>query len=530
MADTALMAAIAVTRFGLGAHPGEIDTASHDPAGWLVAQIRREGADEPVTVPLPATPPPAPPKPPTPTPVMAGAAIAAGQVPAGAVANAQMQMAQAGMSSTMAGASVAPPAPTGPIPPKTDFGSGRPLPSMEESWKTFQEYRVAVREAKANDMSRRDAAIPINELAAEEALARARLASTTADGFRERWALFWCNHFTVAAKNQDVMVSVGPFEREAIRPHVFKSFAELILASSMHPGMILYLDQQQSIGPNSQAAARRRGGVGLNENLGREIMELHSVGADAGYTQADVTEFARALTGWSVANNPNDPAPGGAFLYRDTFHEPGPRTVMGKKYNDDGGKQAAQVILDLAQKPQTARRMAHKIAMHFVADDPPPALVARLENVWTRTNGDLGKVAEALVTSRDAYDPTPRKLKTPYDFMVSSWRAANFTPANPARDVVGPLNSLGMRPFGAPQPNGWSDVSVDWAAPDAIVKRLTWVQGFANANAPQTAPVDEAKAVLGARLTPKTELAVSRAESRPEAFALLLMSPEFQRR
>ena len=528
MADRALNGAIAVTRFGLGARPGEIEQAGADPVGWLRAQIRREGADAPVTAPLPAMPPPAPPKPPTPTPVAAGAAMAASPAPPDSMARMQAQMAAQG---SVMPASMAPPpaAPPAPVPPKTDFGSGRPLPTMQVAWKTFQQYRDDVRGAKADPELRRLASIPINELAAEEALVRARLAATTDAGFRERWTLFWCNHFTVAAKNQDTMVAVGPFEREAIRPYVFKSFAELLLRSSMHPGMLLYLDQAQSIGPDSLAGQRRRG-AGLNENLGREIMELHSVGADAGYTQADVTEFARALTGWSVANNPNDQGAPGAFLYRDNFHEPGPRSVMGKHYMDDGGKQAAQVILDLAQKPQTARRLARKIAAHFVADDPPQALVSRLEETWMRTGGDLAKVADALVTAPEAFDPTPRKLKTPYDFIVSSYRAANFTPVNPAREVVGPLNTLGQRPFGAPQPNGWSDVAADWAAPDAIVKRLTWAQGFANANAPQGAPQDEARAVLGERLTPKTLLAVSRAESRPEAFALLLLSPEFQRR
>jgi len=526
MADQALIGAIAVTRFGLGARPGEIEQASSDPIGWLRAQIRREGADQPVTAPLPASPPPAPPKPPMPTPVVAGAVMATGPVPPDAMARMQAQMAAQGGAIPAS----APTAPLAPIPPKTDFGLGRPLPTMEASWRTFQQYRDDIKGAKADPELRRLASLPINELAAEEALARARLATTTDAGFRERWALFWCNHFTVAAKNQDTMVAVGPFEREAIRPYVFKTFSEMLLRSSMHPGMILYLDQAQSIGPDSQAGQRRKGS-GLNENLGREIMELHSVGADAGYTQADVTEFARALTGWSMANNPNEPqAPPGAFLYRDNFHEPGPRTIMGKTYADDGGKQAAQVIVDLAQKPQTARRLARKIAAHFVADDPPPALVARLEQTWLRTGGDLAKVAEALITAPEAFDPAPRKLKTPYDFIVSSYRAANFTPVNPAREVVGPLNTLGQRPFGAPQPNGWSDVAADWAAPDAIVKRLTWAQGFANANAPQGAPPDEARAVLGERLTPKTLLAVSRAESRPEAFALLLLSPEFQRR
>lgn len=502
MADTALIGAIAVTRFGLGARPGEIERASRDPVGWLRAQIRPEGADQPVTAPLPPMP-----------------------------AKPQPAATPAAMLMPVTVTSAPPPAPTPAVlvPPTTDFGAGRPLPTMQAAWRTFRQYRDDIKGAKDDPEQRRLAVMPILELTAEEALARARLAATTDAGFRERWTLFWCNHFTVAAKNQNTMAAVGPFEREAIRPFVFKSFSELLLSSSTHPGMLLYLDQAQSIGPDSPAGLRRRSG--LNENLGREIMELHSVGADAGYTQADVTEFARALTGWSVGNNANDPPDSmGAFLYRANFHEPGPRTVLGKTYADDGGRQAVQVILDLAKNPKTARRLARKIAAHFVADDPPPALVERLAQTWMRTGGDLAEVAIALITAPEAFHPAPRKLKTPYEFIVSTYRAVDFLPSNPAREVVGPLNTLGQRPFGAAQPNGWSDVAVDWAAPDAIVKRLTWAQGFANANAPQGSPEDEARAVLGERLTPRTLLAVSRAESRPEAFALLLLSPEFQRR
>jgi uncharacterized protein (DUF1800 family) len=292
--------------------------------------------------------------------------------------------------------------------------------------------------------------------------------------------------------------------------------------------MLLYLDQAQSIGPNSQAGMRRRGG--LNENLGREIMELHSVGADGGYTQADVTEFARALTGWSVGSQRDPRGETGGFLYRANFHEPGARTIMGRRYDDDGVKQAYAVLLDLAASPKTAHRLAYKIAAHFVADDPPPALVARLEAVYLNSKGDLGLVADALVTAPEAFQPQAMKLKTPYEFIISGYRAANAVPSNPGKEVVGPLNTLGQRPFGAPQPNGWSDVAADWAAPDAIVKRLTWAQGFANAYAPQTPPPDEARSALGARLRPVTLAAITRAESRTEAFAILLMSPEFQRR
>jgi uncharacterized protein (DUF1800 family) len=525
MADRALNGAIAVTRFGLGARPGEIDEASHDAVGWLQAQIRRDGADQPVSTPLPPMA--------APTKVATLPGVAPGTPPQNGPAQPNMAMSQGAVqtsamgSAAVSGAPV--PAPQTVQPPNVlTFDDGQPLPSMQVAFRHFVDYQQAVKGAKGDADLRREASQPIYELAAEEALARARLGAQTPAGFRERWALFWCNHFTVAAKNLDTTVAVGPFEREAIRPRVFGSFAELLLASSMHPGMLLYLDQAQSIGPNSQAGFRRGGG--LNENLGREIMELHSVGADGGYTQGDVTEFARALTGWSVGSQRDPAGQTGAFLYRANFHEPGVRKVMGKTYGDDAARQAADVIFDLAASPKTAHRLATKIAAHFVSDAPPPALVHRLEATYMQSGGDLGRVAEALITSPEAFEPQATKLKTPYEFVISSYRAANTAPRNPAKEVVGPLNALGQRPFGAPQPNGWSDVAADWAAPDAIVKRLTWAQGFANANVPQLAPPDEARQALGARLQPATLTAVTRAESRPEAFAILLMSPEFQRR
>ena len=519
MVDKTLNGAIAVTRFGLGARPGEIDEASHDPTGWLVAQIRREGADQPVSAPLPPLAPPAK--------VAALPGVAPGTAPQTGPARPDTMMQGSMASATTAGPPVPAPQTIQPANLLT-FDEGQPLPTMQAAFRHFVDYQQAIKGAKDDPELRRQATQPIYELAAEEALARARLAAQTPAGFRERWTLFWCNHFTVAAKNLDTTVAVGPFEREAIRPHVFGSFANLLLASSMHPGMILYLDQAQSIGPNSQAGFRRGGG--LNENLGREIMELHSIGADGGYTQADVTEFARALTGWSIGGQRDPSNETGAFLYRPNFHEPGARKVMGKVYGDDAARQAANVMLDLAANPKTAHRLATKIAAHFVSDTPPPALVHRLESVYMQTGGDLGRVAEALVTSPEAFQPQATKLKTPYEFVVSGYRAANAAPRNPAKEVVQPLNALGQRPFGAPQPNGWSDVAADWAAPDAIVKRLTWAQGFANVYAPQTPPPDEARLALGARLQPATLTAVTRAESRPEAFAILLMSPEFQRR
>ena len=295
--------------------------------------------------------------------------------------------------------------------------------------------------------------------------------------------------------------------------------------------MLHYLDQVRSAGPDSAAGQRRA--LGLNENLAREVLELHTVGADAGYTQADVTEFARALTGYSIATEHDGGQPG-APLFRADFHEPGPRTVMGRIYAnegaDEGPGQARAILGDLAASPATARHLARKIAAHFVADAPPPALTARLESAYLASGGDLARVAEALIAAPEAWEPGAVKLKTPYEFIVSSWRASGQLPVEARRDLIAPLSAMGMRPFTAPQPNGWSDQAVLWGSPDAVIKRLTWSQAFAEAHAPAADPVDAARSVLGARLTPAAAQAIGRAESRPEAFALLLMTPEFQRR
>ncbi len=503
----ALNGAIAVTRFGLGARPGEIEEAARDPHGWLKAQIVSAGADQPAAYPLPAPPPPAKlliPIASTPAagPMMGGAPPMGPPIPA--------------------------PPPFQPV--LLSFVPGEPLPTMQAAYRTFSLYQDQTKLAKGDNEARKAAAAPIYQAANEEILARARLAATTPAGFRERWALFWSNHFTVAAKDTPVTVAVGPFEREAIRPHVFGRFEDMLVAASRHPGMLLYLDQVQSIGPGSPTGIKRAGKVGLNENLGREIMELHTVGADAGYTQADVTEFARALTGWTMGGANTPPEQQGAFLYRANVHEPGPRTVMGRLYGEGGDDQARAVLRDLAASPHTADHLARKIATHFVADDPPPALVARLRAAYLKSRGDLSQVAVALISAPEAWAPAPRKFKTPYEYLISSYRAADTAPRDPGKDIINPLSSLGMKPFAAPQPNGWSEMGADWAAPDAVVKRLTWAQGFAAANTPQTPPPDEARSVLGARLTDKTFTTISRAETRPEAFAILLMSPEFQRR
>jgi uncharacterized protein (DUF1800 family) len=463
-------AAIAVTRFGLGARPREIAEAAKDPRGYLKGQIRRQGADLFKTD---------------------------GETTNQRLAEFQAYRRERAMARTAPDA-------------KPAMADGKPV--EDEAVKAARQF--------------------IRQNAAGDVLGRVQLAAETDAGFRERWALFWANHFTVSAIKVQTATLVGPFENEAIRPNVFGRFADLLGAAETHPAMLLYLDQAQSVGPNSRAAQvqRRRGprSPGLNENLAREILELHTVGVDGGYGQADVTEFARALTGLSIAGQ-RDPGVEGV-VFRQQTHEPGERTVMGVRYAADGKAQAGAVLADLAAKPQTARFVCTKIARHFLADDPPPALVARLEKTWASTNGDLARVAETLVDAPEAWAPQAAKFKTPYEFVISSYRALGQEPRGLGQ-VNAALNGLGQRPFGAPSPKGWPDEAGPWAASDALVKRMQFAQQLGSVLGPRVQdPVALADQTLGARLSPASAKAISRAESRPEAVALLLMTPEFQRR
>lgn len=453
-------AAIAATRFGLGARPGEIAAASGDPRGFLKSQITSKGADQPP-----------------------------GEFPS--------------VGESLAG--------------YAEFQADKKAQRMEMAAQT-----PAAAQGKPQRVRRNRYVDP-----AEEFMARTQLGATTDAAFRERWTLFWSNHFAVAANKATMAALVGHFEREAIRPHVFGHFEDLLVASTRHPGMLFYLDQAKSVGPNSMGGSRRKSG--LNENLAREILELHTLGVEAGYSQDDVTEFARALTGWGFYN-PNEQAPSDRdiFVFRARLHEPGARKVFGRRYAAGGEQQARAVLKDLATDPHTAKHLATKIARHFVADDPPPALVSRLEATWNRTGGQLDKVAEALIDAPEAWEPTARKFKTPYEFMVSGYRATGAAPRRPGELQV--LTTLGQKPFTPPSPKGWAEEGGAWSAPDAIIKRMAWSQAFAAQQGQRLEPVKVAQDALGARLTPTCATIIARAESRPEALAVLLMSPEFQRR
>ena len=410
---------------------------------------------------------------------------------------------------------------------------GSPLPSGQERWQALQVARAAEKAAGADPDARKAAMQPLRDAIDDEVLARAQLGAATDAPFRERWALFWANHFSVSTvKGDELNATAAAFEREAIRPHVFGRFEDLLVASSRHPAMLMYLDQQNSVGPNSPAGLKRALAghpAGLNENLGREIMELHTLGADAGYSQADVTEFARALTGWSMAGGGAPLERQGAYLYKTELHEPGERQVFGQSFGPGEEGQARAALAAFAASPHTSRHIARKLAAHFSADDPPSILVRRLDEAYRDSGGDLSILARALIAAPQAWSPESAKLKTPYEFIVSSYRATGYIPTVPGRDVLGPLGGLGQRPLAARQPNGWSDAAADWAAPDAVIKRMTWARNFAGGHAALD-PVPLADSALGARLTSDTRTAIAQAETRPQALTLLLMSPEFQRR
>ena len=220
-----------------------------------------------------------------------------------------------------------------------------------------------------------------------------------------------------------------------------------------------------------RVAARKRSG--LNENLAREIMELHSLGVDSGYTQSDVTEFARALTGWSIGRRRDGAGYVGTAVFRTDAHEPGARKILGRDYPQQGAMQASSALLDFAASPHTAHHLAVKIARHFVADDAPASLVARLETTYMSSGGRLDRVADALISAPKSWDPSATGIQDA--LRISGFKLASERHrTDQFGQIAGPLNQLGQRPFGAPSPKGWEDEEADWATPDAIVKRMTW--------------------------------------------------------
>ena len=474
--DPKAEAALALHRFGLGPRAGSIAAIASDPRGALIAELDRAGAGRIGTADLLTSG------------VAARAAFAYQQAQRAA------RQAERAAQQTNAAGSGAPEmqVQSGPLSPAPRPAAGPGLPQQ-----------IYLAEAKA----RIDAA-----LAADI-------------GFVERLVWFWSNHFCVSADKGNVRQICGAYEREVIRANVLGRFGDLLLAVESHPAMLIYLDNARSIGPASIAGLRQR--RGLNENLAREILELHTLGVRTVYAQEDVTRFANVITGWTVVPFRQDPVRGGEFEFNPRMHEPGAQTVIGKSYPDAGLEQGRAVLAALARHPATARHVASKLARHFVADEPPPALVERLAKRFLATQGDLKDLAKALVSAPEAWEAPRAKLKRPGEWVVGALRAVAAAPAD-----IGPVmqahNLLGEPLWRPAAPKGFADESAPWL--DGLAQRLDIANQFARRFGAQADPREAFEEALAPIASDETRQTITRAESRPQALALLFMAPEFQRR
>lgn len=348
------------------------------------------------------------------------------------------------------------------------------------------------------------------------------------DPFRERLVAFWADHFTTAPRNRMERPLPAILIDEAIRPHVAGTFADMLRAVTTHPAMLIYLNQEASFGPGSPKGKRQK--KGLNENLARELLELHTLGVGADYSQDDVRQLAELLTGLAVGPE--------GFVFDAKRAEPGAETVLGVRYDGKGMAPIHAALDDLAARPETAAHLAGKLAVHFVADAPDAALVGALQATFRDTGGDLLAVSRALVAHPAAQGPGV-KARQPFDFMVAAFRALGVSPdlvisAEPRgfkRLVLGPLEAMGQPFHQAPGPDGWPEAEADWITPQGLAARISWAM-----QAPQrlVRPLPDPRAflasALGERAGEELVWAVGAAESARDGVGLVLASPAFNRR
>jgi len=355
--------------------------------------------------------------------------------------------------------------------------------------------------------------------------------------FVERLVHFWANHFAVSADNPRMRALVSRLEVDAIRPHVLGDFKTMLMAVEQHPAMLVYLNQVNSIGPNSKVGLRANKkkperNRGLNENLAREIMELHTLGVRSGYTQDDVIALAKALTGWSVDNGKlGQRATKGkhGFVFRTNIHEPGSRKLLGKHYAASGLSQAELILSDLALSRHTAKHIAIKLARHFVADHPPEALIKQLTDTFMRTQGDLSSVYKTLIAAPEAWQAAPAKFKTPWEWTVSALRGLGVQQVHGNKVMQG-LQILGQPVWKPGSPAGYADTSAAWVSPNALLRRVEIAQRIAKSWGAKLDSRRLAPDILLGALSDETKTAIERSESAQSGLALLLVSPEFLRR
>ncbi|MFM0204993.1 DUF1800 domain-containing protein [Paraburkholderia fungorum] len=518
-------AAIALNRFGLGARAD--DTPPADPKGWLLAQFEQyqprpaAWASQPDSVALSTE--------------LAQQRMQMNQL------NQQVQQTQQNPQNVSEGAAASQgnAQANGQVSTQTNGKTNPQGTGQAATETTAQTAKQAERKALRGE---------ILGMYRSSVNARVVSALTTPTPFIERLVHFWANHFAVSTEKPGVAALAGSFEAEAIRPHVLGRFEDMLVAVERHPAMQLFLDQTRSVGPDSMAAmraAQRNPDIkrGLNENLAREIMELHTLGVRSGYSQDDVTEFARALTGWSLAGNPGNPgnarsagrqamppnAAPGTFVFRVALHEPGARTIMGRRYDQPGEEQALAILHDLASAPATAQHIGGKLARHFVADNPPPDVSARLASAFARSGGDLPTVYRTLIDMREAWSPVAVKFKTPWEWTISSMRGLGWQDLGNLQ-AAPVLTQLGQPVWRPGSPAGYDDIAASWAAPDSLVRRVEVAQRFASRVGDRLDARSLGPTLLAGSLSAPTAMAVSRAESASTAIALLLVSPDFQRR
>lgn len=473
-------AALALHRFGMGPRPGSIDKIASDPRGALLAELDN--------------PPPYP--------------AAAATLPSSAkafrtVADANARRQAKAIVATRAEAAAK----------KQQMAAGTAITEGAASGPSETASKAAA-EAVPD---------PGQPIYLDEARLRTEAALGADIGFTERLVWFWSNHFCVSADK--IRSMSGAYEREAIRPHALGAFAELLLAAENHPAMLFYLDNLGSMGANSTAGINRS--RGLNENLARETLELHTLGVRSGYTQDDVIAFANVLTGWTLVPPGDNPEHGGEFSFNPRLHEPGAQTILGKSYAQDDAEQGRAVLRDLAAHPATANHVATKLARHFVADTPPPALVERMTKTFVDTSGDLKEVAKTMVSAPESWSEPPTKLKRPGEWAISMVRATGVTQVD-AKRYTGGQALLGEPLWRPPSPKGFPDDEASWI--DGMGRRLDVANNFAERIAGRVDPEEIIENVLGGCVAGEVRQAIGRAESRPQALALLFMATEFQRR
>jgi uncharacterized protein (DUF1800 family) len=338
---------------------------------------------------------------------------------------------------------------------------------------------------------------------------------------RERLVWFWANHFTVSERAGNwAMGLIGAYIQKAIRPHATGRFADMVKAVMRHPAMLFYLDNWMSIGPDSAIGRSRH--QGINENLARECLELHTLGVESGYTQRDVTVLAAILTGRTFSREGD--APG--FQFRPDTHEPGPKTFMGRSFPE--GIEGSEAALDwIADHPSTRRHIATQLVRHFVADAPPQHCVAQVEAVLTNTDGDLKQAVLAITEMPEAWQPLT-KFRAPAEYAIAVQRALDL-PFEPGYHLWEASRDLGQRFMSPILPNGWPDTAADWISGEALLKRADWAMTQASRpGAPSADAVIEA--TIADVVSTSTLKAVRSCPTPAEALATVFVSPEFLRR